>query len=103
MWRCGHSSCHMLKNLFELIALKGTGDGKILGRSTPAKAQGFTLAPTASARAQANELPSETFTNIFAITVNRSDWSFESNRSVRKCTHSLKCLTQCFECFHSFL
>ena len=63
MWWCGHSPYHMLKSLFELIALKGNGNGKTLGRSTPAQAPGFTLAPAASARAHANELPSETFTN----------------------------------------
>ena len=38
---------HMLKNLLELIALNGDGDGKKLGISTHTWAQG--LMPTASA------------------------------------------------------
>ena len=35
----------MLKNLFELIALKGDGDGTTLGASACAQARGFALVP----------------------------------------------------------
>ena len=49
-----------LKNLFEIIALKGDGDRKTLGMSTHAQVQGLTLVPIASAGA--HEPPGETFT-----------------------------------------
>ena len=53
---------HMLKNLFELIALKGGGNAKTLGASTHAQEQA--LAPIASTRALAigPEPPGETLT-----------------------------------------
>ena len=59
---CRFNSRDMLKNLFELIALKGGGDAKTLGTSTHAQAQA--LVPIASTRdlALAPEPLGETFT-----------------------------------------
>ena len=51
---------HGLKNLFELIALKGDLDRKTLCMSTRAQVRGLILVPTASAGAY--EPPGETFT-----------------------------------------
>ena len=41
---------HMLKKLFEFIALKGDLDGKAFGASTCAQIPGLLLAPTVSSR-----------------------------------------------------
>ena len=43
----GHSG-YMLKNLFELISLKGSGNVKALGASTHAQVQALALTPTTS-------------------------------------------------------
>ena len=65
---------HMLKNLFELIALKGHRDRKTLGMSACAQMQGLVLAPTASACAGANKPPGETvnISNCAILMTNRS-------------------------------
>ena len=42
---------HLLKNLFELVALKGSLDAKTLGASAHAQAQGLVLLPIARAHA----------------------------------------------------
>ena len=52
---------HMLKNLFELIALKGNGGRKTLAMCT--HTQGFALVPTVSTCT--NEPPGETLTTQY--------------------------------------
>ena len=53
---------HMLKNLFELIAIKGNGDRKTLSTSAHARVQGLGLAPTVNVYTRAHGPPGETFT-----------------------------------------
>ena len=50
---------HMLKNLFEIIAIKGNGDRKTLGTSAHARVQGLGLAPTVNAYPRAHEPPGD--------------------------------------------
>ena len=59
---------HMLKNLFELIAIKGiNGDRKTLGTSAHARVQGLGLAPTVNAYPRAHEPPDlTTLPNVLA-------------------------------------
>ena len=53
---------HMLKNLFEIIAIKDDGDGKTLGTSTCTQVLGLMLMPTASVCDCAHEPLGKTLT-----------------------------------------